>query len=215
MLGEIYQRIVERLEAMGLQPQEASLRAGLNKDAIRNIKRAVSQPANDDSGGRHGERVGISTHTLVALASVLGTTASWLLEGDDDDPGSEDGLPVIDWERLAAFVDPAKSFKGVERFGPLGGRWPGGHFVTRVSDNAMDRLCPAGSYIVIDRGERTLIDGRCYVGIVDDRLIFRRYYGDPDRAEPCSIDPAFRTQFLAKRSHWKIIGRVKRALVDL
>ncbi len=67
--------------------------AGLSPDAIRNIKRASK------SGDK---RLGVSTHTLSALAPVLRTTVGWLL--------SEDGLeetPPSD-SQLAAPTPPRR-----------------------------------------------------------------------------------------------------------
>ena len=69
-LAEILSRIEMRLEALGISANEASRRAG-KPDAIRNLRRAVAK----------GEREGISTATLMALAPVLETTAPWLLTG--------------------------------------------------------------------------------------------------------------------------------------
>jgi transcriptional regulator with XRE-family HTH domain len=71
MLKDILKRIDKRLEAVGLAESNAAKVAGLSKDAIRNIRRAV------DDGN---DRKGISTNTLVALAPVLQTTAAWLLD---------------------------------------------------------------------------------------------------------------------------------------
>lgn len=81
MLRDVLSRIDRRLRATGQTATAASKRAGLGEDAIRNLRRAVER---DD-------RVGISTNTLTALAPVLGTTASWLLEGT----GAEEGLVRI------------------------------------------------------------------------------------------------------------------------
>ncbi|ASY56462.1 MULTISPECIES: hypothetical protein [Sinorhizobium] len=74
MLNEILERIERRLEVVGLEPAVASVRAGLSKDAIRNIQRAVRS-------GKKG--AGTSTETLTQLAPVLETTAAWLIEGVD------------------------------------------------------------------------------------------------------------------------------------
>jgi hypothetical protein len=69
-LEDVLIRIESRLKALGLSAHAASL-AAKKPDAIRNLKRAV----------RSGDRRGITTETLIALAPVLKTTAAWLLEG--------------------------------------------------------------------------------------------------------------------------------------
>jgi hypothetical protein len=69
-LREIIRRIDKRLEAMGLSDNAASKAAG-KPDAIRNMRRAL----------RIGDRQGVTVATIAALAPVLETTQSWLLEG--------------------------------------------------------------------------------------------------------------------------------------
>ena len=69
-LEDVLARVESRLEALGLSAHAASL-AAKKPDAIRNLRRAV----------KNGDRRGITTETLVALAPVLKTTAAWLLEG--------------------------------------------------------------------------------------------------------------------------------------
>jgi hypothetical protein len=69
-LEDVLTRIENRLAALGLSAHAASL-AAKRPDAIRNLKRAV----------KSGDRRGVTTETLIALAPVLKTTAAWLLEG--------------------------------------------------------------------------------------------------------------------------------------
>jgi hypothetical protein len=69
-LEDVLARIEQRLAALGLSAHGASL-AARKPDAIRNLKRAV----------KSGDRRGITTETLSALAPVLQTTAAWLLGG--------------------------------------------------------------------------------------------------------------------------------------
>jgi hypothetical protein len=72
-LEDILSRIESRLAALGLSAHAASL-AARKPDAIRNLKRAV----------KNGDRRGVTTETLIALAPVLKTSAAWLLEGIGD-----------------------------------------------------------------------------------------------------------------------------------
>lgn len=76
-LQDVLSRIESRLEALGLSANRASDLAK-KPDAIRNLKRAV----------QNGERRGVTTETLAALAPVLKTTAAWLLEGIGDGESS-------------------------------------------------------------------------------------------------------------------------------
>ncbi len=77
-LEDVLTRIESRLSVLGLSAHAASL-AAKRPDAIRNLKRAV----------KNGDRRGVTTETLMALAPVLKTTAAWLLEGvGDPTPGN-------------------------------------------------------------------------------------------------------------------------------
>jgi phage repressor protein C with HTH and peptisase S24 domain len=69
-LEDVLARVESRLAALGHSAHAAS-KAAKKPDAIRNLRRAV----------KNGDRRGITTETLVALAPVLKTTAAWLLEG--------------------------------------------------------------------------------------------------------------------------------------
>ena len=69
-LADVLSRVERRLADLGLSAHAASMAAG-KPDAVRNLRRAVS----------NGDRRGLTTETLTALAPVLRTTASWLLEG--------------------------------------------------------------------------------------------------------------------------------------
>lgn len=81
MLEDVVNRIEERLRAVGISATRASKQAGLSEDAIRNMKRALE----------NNERKGVSTRTISALAPVLQTTTSWLLDGID----SEGNAPLV------------------------------------------------------------------------------------------------------------------------
>ncbi len=73
-LAAVLARIELRLKILGVSANAASM-AARKPDAIRNLQRAVKNNA----------RTGISTATIAALAPVLKTTPSWLLEGIGDE----------------------------------------------------------------------------------------------------------------------------------
>ena len=79
----------------------------------------------------------------------------------------------------------------------------------------MNRFAPKGAWIIVDHGDRSLIGGSAYLGVLDGGVVLRRWFATPDRAEPYSTDPTFRTEFLNPGRAWTIIGRVKRAIIDL
>lgn len=92
-LEEVLRRVEQRLQIVGLTAHAASKQAK-KVDAIRNLQRAVK--------GEGPSRHGVNAATIEALAPVLRTTASWLLEGagaEETDPAAPQ--PIFD-ERLAA-----------------------------------------------------------------------------------------------------------------
>ncbi len=181
-LRDILSRIERRLKAVKLSPDAASRAAG-KPDAIRNLKRAI----------RDGGRAGVSTDTLRALAPVLKTSASWLIEGDEADVRSED---------VAAGLDkppgPTVKVKGYVGAGAVA------HFYA-VSDEDYEEVpAPAGasdqtvaveikgksfgplmnSWLVFYDDVRSpvttdLIGHVCVVGLPDDRILIKEIQKNP------------------------------------
>ncbi|MFL5063434.1 MAG: phage repressor protein [Xanthobacteraceae bacterium] len=92
-LGEVLERIERRLAALDVSADAAS-RAARKPDAIRNIRRAV----------RSGDRHGVSTTTLAALAPVLKTSAAWLVEGVGEEDADERTVPVVGYVGAGAAI---------------------------------------------------------------------------------------------------------------
>jgi hypothetical protein len=97
MLEDVLTRIEHRLKVVGLSPTAASRAAGLSEDAIRNMRRAAAAK---------GGRTGVTTRTISALAPILKTNVSWLLEGagdeDDADRRSPTTVPVVGYVKAGA-----------------------------------------------------------------------------------------------------------------
>jgi hypothetical protein len=94
MLKDVLQRIEERLTALGLSAAGASRSAGLSVDAVRNIRRKVEAGEKD---------AGVSSKTLEALAPILRTTASYLMDGI----GEVEGEAPDEIRRTGAQLVPA------------------------------------------------------------------------------------------------------------
>src|ERR1700761_5703366 len=172
MITEVLQRIEQRLFALGLSASAASVRAGLNRDAIRNIKRTP------------GERLSLRPRTLAALAKGLQTTPERLLTGKEDTgeliaggaPGAAD-LPFVDLTEAHAYIDPDRALEGATRLNdPI---WPRGTFATRMPDDSMNRIAPAGAYIIVDRTERLGSKGLIYLGVIGDQGMIRGWLSHP------------------------------------
>ena len=84
LLKDVLDRVESRLKALNMSAHAASM-AAKKPDAVRNLRRAV----------QNGERRGITTDTLSALAPVLQTTASWLMEGTADVPQTSTALRIV------------------------------------------------------------------------------------------------------------------------
>lgn len=99
-LKAIVARIEERLKATGQSATAVSEAAGLSKDGIRNLRRNI------EVGEADGKDVGTTTTTLLALAPVLKTTASWLLEGDRGAPPEPTAYRVTLPDGHTVLVEP-------------------------------------------------------------------------------------------------------------
>lgn len=84
LLKDVLERVESRLRALNMSAHAASM-AAKKPDAVRNLRRAV----------QNGERRGITTDTLAALAPVLQTTASWLMEGVTEAPAASTSLRIV------------------------------------------------------------------------------------------------------------------------
>ncbi|MUZ63223.1 phage repressor protein [Agrobacterium vitis] len=204
MLMDILNRIQERLDAVGLSANAASVKAGISKDAIRNIQRACK------SG-----RDGISITTLIKLAPVLQTTPSWLLEGSSN--ANQFRVPKISWVSAGAFdtadtVHSFDEFPTIETSGLPDGDW----VALEVQGDSMDRISPPGSVIFVNRADRKLSHNACYIiQDVDGSATYKRYRQSPMRFEPVSTNPEHETIYPNDNSTPNVFGRVSRSVIEM
>lgn len=143
-MSDLLTRIEERLEALGLSPRAASLKAGLSPDAIRNIQRGKSSRPRGEA--------------LAALARALECDVRYLL-GETDAvgeaaPGGQLILPVRytvaagawrevdDTAQTHRAQSPAQVIPGYER-------WP--QWLEEVEGDSINRLIPDGALVhVVD-----------------------------------------------------------------
>lgn len=76
----LIERINDRLQALGLSQREASLKAGLDAGAIRDLR-------------RRGEHASMRGDTLAKLARALETSVGWLSGEADDEPVVDESPP--------------------------------------------------------------------------------------------------------------------------
>jgi len=123
-INPVHERIQERLDALAISPQRASLDAGLSKDYLRSL---LSRP---DSSPR--------SDALQKLAVVLRTTPQWLLTGNEL-PGSGGAL----LEPPGVPVDlPMPSGRDLPVFGLAAGSGTGA--LTMTSEPVEYIPCPPG-----------------------------------------------------------------------
>ena len=214
MLDEILGRIQKRLKAVSLSESAAAQRAGLSKDAIRNMRRAVSEGKN---------RSGVSTKTLSKLAPVLETNLSWLLDGTDPEIGEGMGdyeltsAPLISWVSAGALIQPdAEPETEDARYVHAPDLDPSGDWIAlRVDGDSMNRISPHDSIIFVDRNDRRLVPNACYViGDGHGGATYKRFR-PPNRWEPVTTNPTHKPFVLSEGSEPDIIGRVRKTVLSM
>ena len=207
-LHDIYGRIERRLEVTGQSPTGASARAGLSRDAIRNIKRALESP----------ERKGVSTRTIELLAESLRTTPEWLFRGtgaeQNDLATRVQYAPLLSWVQAGRLnfseIEAAEDQQRV----PLTDLPLSDYIVLRVVGDSMDRVAPDGSLIVVDTRIVDPIPRQFFVACFDDgSTTFKRYMDKPARLEPYSTNAQHETIYPG--NPWSVVGRVRRVIKDL
>lgn len=201
MLEAIYERIEERLDALGLKAAPAATMAGLSSSAIRNIKRAV------ESG-----KGGVTINTLERLAPVLGVTPAWLIGGDEAPMvplvSSVSATNLRHEEGVTA--DTIKRWLAVGDL-PSSGEW----IALTVEGSSMDMVAPDGATILVNRADSALVRGRLYVfALGSGEATFKQWQPDPDRLQPLSNDRTLPSIPVHDRDDLYVVGRVRRVIID-
>lgn len=93
---------------------------------------------------------------------------------------------------------------------------PGDWISMTMTDDAMDRIAPAGAVMVINRAERALEDGGFYAFSTGRDVVCRRYRGNgkQDLLLPFSFNPEHYAVPYDKQHH-TVVGRCRRSLMEL
>jgi len=179
VLPPLVDRIERRLGVVGLSASAASEAAGLSKDAIRNIIRGANA-----GGGRQG----ISTNTLSALAIVLRTTPTWLMDGR--------GQEATHVPMAGKIVDGSMVFEAIEATlvdAPPDARE--GTMALEVEGNSMFPAYEPGSLIYYNDklAPEGLINRRCVIQAKDGHMYCRllRAGTEPGLWTLQSLNPSF------------------------
>lgn len=207
MLDDVFARVESRLAAVGLTASAASTKAGLSRDAIRNMRRAVEAKG----------RAGVSTKTIAALAPILETTPGWLLDGTGDEVTETIDVPLLSKISASAFrsQDGVRA-ADIRRHIKVSHLPPGDWFALEVEGTSMDRIAPDGSVIIVNRADDRLIDGKNYVFSLDDgAATFKQYRLTPD---PMLVPHTWQSEHVAipvgDRDLY-VFGRVRRVITEL
>lgn len=210
----LVERIEKRLAALDMKAAQASEAATKSKDTIRNWKRAAEKPG----------KAGANLRTVAAVADVLGTNVTWLVEGIGPEVGpslSDRGqvvpIPVLSMVsagrmRTREGVTPAE----VERWIHVDDLPKGDWVALTVDGDSMNRVAPDQSMILVNRADSSLIDGRYYVfGLPTGDTTFKVFKRDPMRLQPFSTNPDHMSLPLDDDGDVYVFGRVRRVIQDV
>ncbi|WP_209311889.1 S24 family peptidase [Bradyrhizobium frederickii] len=205
--NELRQRIRARLAELDLSPIEAAKTVpGLERNFIRDFLEGKKQSFSAgkqplvaaalqwtvaDLVGPPPRRSSSSAPKLVMVPLLDRVTAGRLRS-----PSSQ--IPIDDVP-LLAFADLGR----------------GEFFALSVDGDSMDRYSPEGSIIVVNKAERSLVNGRCYIFSVKGETTYKMWQGGPNpHLAPFSTNPLNKPVFFKPRD-LEVIGRVKRTILDL
>lgn len=177
---------------------QAELARRLTETLGRSIDRAAVNKML--SGGRD-----IAADEMLSIAKITGQPLPGLT-----------AVPLVAWVSAGKLADPGSQV-AVEEEPPLvfAGLGAGDFFATRVKGDSMDRLSPEGSVIVVNRAERELLAGRCYIFSLRGETTFKRWNAEPPYLSPFSTNPEHQPIFIRKNRDFEVVGRVRRTVLDL
>ncbi|MEY9466325.1 SOS-response transcriptional repressor LexA [Bradyrhizobium ottawaense] len=204
---ELRQRIKDRLRDLGIGAIEAAKSVdGLERNYIRDFL--------------EGKKRSFSSAKQPLVAAALQWTVADLI-GPPPRRTSPSApklamVPLLDRVTAGRLRSPANQIPIEDvpllAFADLG---RGEFFALTVDGDSMDRYSPEGSIIVVNRAERTLVSGRCYVFSVKGETTFKMWQGGANpHLSPFSTNPLNKPIFFKPRD-LEVIGRVKRTILDL
>lgn len=148
------------------------------------------------------------------IAPRLGSTAQELLLPDG---GGIRRVSLLDWVQAGRLTEPRSQIPVEDvpmlAFADLG---RGDFFALRVKGASMNRISPEGSIIIVDRADKTLVQGKFYVFAIRGETTYKKWHaGKPSYLAPYSTDPAEMPIFVEKKKDFEVVGRVRRTLLDL
>lgn len=203
----LQQAISARLADIGKGPVDAALGVpGLERNYISEIVR--------------GKKKSFSASKQHLVAEALRWTVPELLAATGIAQAAENNLtliPIIDLVSAGKLKSPLSQIPPDDwdhvSIGDLG---PGDFFALKIQGDSMDQVVPDGAVVVINRRDRTLVNGKCYVFSVRGQTTFKSWQGDDvPHLAPLSYNKANKPVFIKKKSDLEVIGRAIRAIIDM
>jgi len=205
MVGEeLRERVLRRLEELRIGPVEAAKRVnGLERNYIRDLI--------------EGKKRSFGSAKLSDVARALQWTIADLRGETPVDRDNVVSIPIVAFAGMVELADPEncldpKSFPQ-RQFTDLP---PGDWFATHVADDAMSRVSPRGAMIVVNRADKSLVNGKSYLVVIDQQVLYRAYQESPiAHLKPNSSSSDYELIYLQRKKNIRVIGRVARTLMDL
>jgi repressor LexA len=88
-------------------------------------------------------------------------------------------------------------------------------FAVVVEGSSMNEVAKPGDAVIVDPGDRQLINGKFYiVRNFEGETTFKQYRENPARLEPCSDDPTHHTIYPGQDG-FEVVGRVRKIVHDV
>lgn len=125
-------------------------------------------------------------------------------------------VPLISWVSAGRLTEVGAPIpvQDVPKF-EISGLPSGEYFGLKVHGTSMDRLSPEHSIIIINKRERTPVEGKPFIFCIKGETTYKLWYQNPPRLEPFSTEPSNKPIFLDRRQKVIVIGRVRRTILDL
>lgn len=194
-INELRQRVERRLaEIKSGAVEAASSVPGLERNYIRDLLEHKKNSFNQNS--------------LEKVAQALRWTVPELL-------GRAASAPLLDkvsaGELLAPLSQIDVSAAKQIYFSDLG---PGEFFALTVDGDSMNKQSPHNSIILVNKAETEPLSGKSYVFEHEGRTTYKLWKASPRSLVPNSTNKALKAIPVAK-SDFRVIGRVKRTVLDL
>lgn len=208
-INELRQRVDRRLREIQIGPVEAAAAVeGLERNYIRDLV--------------DGKKESFNQAKLPLVAQALKWTVSDLLGGAAprrEKASKVQSIPLLDTVTAGKLKTPSSQIPVEDvpllAFADLG---RGDYFALKIEDDAdsMDRISPPGSILVVNKADRELRSGRCYIFSIDGETTYKMWQdGDPSYLAPFSTNPIHKPIFVKRKRDFDVIGRVKRTVLDL